>query len=565
VTLAVAENEPLISAAATASERGPSRGELLLVSVPTLAALVLRLMMLTSPGHLTSDGVWYALLGRNLISGNIKDGLSTYWPPLYPLLIGIFSIVTRDAELAGRLVSVIAGALLVIPIYFLARRLYGKPTAFVAALLTVIYPFLLEYSTVVLTESLYTLLFTLAVLGALSAFSTGKNHQFFMTGLAIGACYLVRPEAFGFAGLILLMIAASVLLGKRANLKRASANAPIFLAGFLLLSLPYLLYLRAETGRWGLSEKLTAITQLGAANKDRWRGLIDGGQTTVADKMWAGSREQEPFSTESPATVDETPSSQSERSGSLLNLLRARGIKAGLLKEYRSLPELMTPPLMFLAALGFISGQWTRDRGQGEACLLAFVGSTLLCYAIAGVEDRYLIAVIPIFICWSSRGLVELDARLCEAEERLRETPGFLKRHPILSKSLLMVGLSLSLLPRVLIAANPESFDARDKQIAECIKDQSAPGALVMASSPHMAFFAGAKHLYIPSEQLDVVVDYARRRKVDVVVVEEDGIGLTPRLRPLLDDAQPPPGWRLICQDDTPNEKVRVFKLTPPL
>ena len=58
MTLAVAENEPLISAAATASERGPSRGELLLVSVPTLAALVLRLMMLTSPGHLTSDGVW---------------------------------------------------------------------------------------------------------------------------------------------------------------------------------------------------------------------------------------------------------------------------------------------------------------------------------------------------------------------------------------------------------------------------------------------------------------------------------------------------------------------------
>src|ERR1700730_13243469 len=85
----------------------------------TLLAFCIRLLMVKYSWGLDGDGVWYATLGKNLVSGNFKAGLSAYWPPLYPFLIGISSLVIHDLEFAGRFVSVLAGSLLVIPVYYL--------------------------------------------------------------------------------------------------------------------------------------------------------------------------------------------------------------------------------------------------------------------------------------------------------------------------------------------------------------------------------------------------------------------------------------------------------------
>jgi 4-amino-4-deoxy-L-arabinose transferase-like glycosyltransferase len=234
-----------------------SRRELAIVFVLTFVALARRLFMLRHPAEMSGDHVWYTVLGQRLISGNLREGLSMYWPPLYPVLVGAFSAVFGNAELAGRLVSVVSGSLLVAAEYLFVRRLYGKNAACIAAFLTVVYPMLVEYSTLGLTESVYTLMFTLALLSGLTAVFNGKWIRFFLTGVLIGACYLLKPEAFGFAGLFVLITLGANLAGGRIKMS-GPINALIFLIGFLLVSLPYVLYLRAETGRWGISEKLAA-------------------------------------------------------------------------------------------------------------------------------------------------------------------------------------------------------------------------------------------------------------------------------------------------------------------
>ena len=73
-----------------------SRSEWALLSGFTLLAISVRLFMLKFAYVITNpDGVYYALLGKNLVSGNFNEGVSTYWAPLYPLLVGVSSLILR--------------------------------------------------------------------------------------------------------------------------------------------------------------------------------------------------------------------------------------------------------------------------------------------------------------------------------------------------------------------------------------------------------------------------------------------------------------------------------------
>ncbi len=106
------------------------RRELKVVLAWTLAAFALRLAVLLCFEQVISpDGVEYVAHARRLAAGDIAGGMSAYWPPLYPALVGLASLVFRDAEFAGRFVSTLAGALLVVPAHRLARRWYGRRVA----------------------------------------------------------------------------------------------------------------------------------------------------------------------------------------------------------------------------------------------------------------------------------------------------------------------------------------------------------------------------------------------------------------------------------------------------
>src|SRR4051812_47944396 len=147
-----------------------SRGEWRTVLAWTLAAFAVRLAVLLCFEHVISpDGVEYVAHARRLAAGDLANGMSTYWPPLYPALVGLASFVFRDAEFAGRFVSVVAGALLVIPAHRLARRWYGRRVALICVALVALHPLLVYYSTALLTESTYTLIFTCGVLAGWSA------------------------------------------------------------------------------------------------------------------------------------------------------------------------------------------------------------------------------------------------------------------------------------------------------------------------------------------------------------------------------------------------------------
>src|SRR5262245_21242425 len=73
--------------------------------VGTLAiGFALRYALMLQDAVINEDGIYYVERAKKLMSGDVWNGISAYWSPLYSLLTGLAGGVVRDFELGGRVV-----------------------------------------------------------------------------------------------------------------------------------------------------------------------------------------------------------------------------------------------------------------------------------------------------------------------------------------------------------------------------------------------------------------------------------------------------------------------------
>ena len=503
------------------SSLAAAKKEALAVAALTLAALLLRLLALRVENVLTPDGVYYAILGRHFLAGNFAAGMNHYWPPLYSLLIAFAGLFVTDLEAAGRLVSTVAGALTVVPVYLLARGTYGRRTAALAALLAALHPLLVYYSTMVLTEATYTLLFVCGVAAGWRALSAWRAPAFALTGLAFGACYLLRPEAAGFALLMLALTLGVGLFDRSKTARGALLNAAALLASFALLALPYVLYLREKLGRWTLSGKVAGHVLQG------WDARFEA-VVAARSASW------------------------------VVQLTKA------LRHEYELLNLIFPTVFVLLAALGLFRAAWTRRRAARELYLFAFLLAALAGYAVSLVNIRFLVPLVPLTLGWVARGVYE-------GEGWLAESLGGARRAAVrLFKPLAVAALVLSLVPLFVYLMRGDKWGdyGGQKRAGRWIGARHAgrqPPPLVMATVPNAAFYAASRHTDLETfETYEQVLARVRREGVDYLVVNARELRDSP-LRPLLDEAATPPELRLVFRhEDAPGLKVLVFEPARP-
>lgn len=541
-----------------------SRREYITLLCLTLMAFLVRLVMVHHADAITGDGVWYATLGKNLVNGNIREGLSTYWPPLYPLLIGLSSLVFPDLEFAGRFVSVLAGSLLCVPVYLLTREFYGRDVAVIGVILVVIYPVFILYSTAVLTESTYMLLLMTGMYVGWRALSSARRSASFITGIVFGACYLVRPEAIGYVGLITVGLILSKLYNRNLPAKDPFINALTLILGFLLFSMPYVFFIHHRTGRWMISEKVVATSPTFPG----WRKLIKDKQTTYADILWANSApsaaaDPEAMEDASPrieATVkpEIKPHTVSDRLKGLHTHV------ARVIFMFELLRKAIHPVFILLAALGLFRTRWDKRRAWQELYLILLLVSTISGYGFTSMhEERYLVPVLPIILLWSARGIVEFEGWLSESMQQIAGSRAVALHNRWALRAIVTAAVSLTLLPSMTSLIRNEVRDPRP--VAAWIQKHTSTPPLIMATNPSIFFYAGGKHLYLPNEEYPVVIDYARRKKVDFIVIDERDIGTSESLRFLLDEQSVHPGLKLVYKSEkAPKQKILVFTLSDP-
>ena len=205
------------------------------------------------------DAAAYAAIAANLEHGEgftvgaaATQPSSNYSPGLPLLVAGLYEVTGGVHERQGRVLLAFLGTLSVLFAYLIARRLRrsmhstgpGTPNAssgvvagLIAAGAVAIYPALLEYQGMLMSEPLAATLLSASVLGMLWASDRDDGRaRWLLPGALLGATAMVRPEYLGVAFLLALVVFAR---GARIDWRRSLAQAAIVLAGLVVVVAPW--------------------------------------------------------------------------------------------------------------------------------------------------------------------------------------------------------------------------------------------------------------------------------------------------------------------------------------
>jgi 4-amino-4-deoxy-L-arabinose transferase-like glycosyltransferase len=203
------------------------------------AGFALRLLVVLKSVCIEMDGIGYATVADQFVNGLFREGLGSVFSPMYPFFVSLLHLAVPDVELAGRLISLFFGTLLIWTSYLFAARLFrDRRKAMWTAALVAFHPYLVEYSGRVLSESLATFLFASSAFSFYIGWEERKRSLLALSGFCLVLTYLTRPEYLVFYAPFVL-----VLLRRRRVLDCVSLLLP-----FLLLGVLYVTYLYAQTG-----------------------------------------------------------------------------------------------------------------------------------------------------------------------------------------------------------------------------------------------------------------------------------------------------------------------------
>ncbi|MDO8657832.1 MAG: glycosyltransferase family 39 protein [Candidatus Levybacteria bacterium] len=194
------------------------RSDMFLMLALFIAAIFMRLYVLASlyPFRLSSDDAIYMSMARYIKEGQFSMALHPVWLPLFPFISAVFNFIIKDWALTGRMVSVVFGSLLVIPIYVIARSAAGRKAGLLACIFLIFFYPLLYVSSQSLSEALLAFLVWCGLALSLKNFKKNKMIYSLSIGLLWGLAALTKSEGFfvtiGFGIFSLLNVICRFLL-----------------------------------------------------------------------------------------------------------------------------------------------------------------------------------------------------------------------------------------------------------------------------------------------------------------------------------------------------------------
>ena len=366
-------------------------------------ALAVRIvwLLVQRGGPITWDGAEYARTAANMLHGfgfvGMHGTTMFTFPPLYPLAIAAVMLVTHHAETAGIVVSLLAGAALVFPVYGLAARMYGRRAALVAGTIVAFLPFAVDMSVVVLSDSLFTLLAATALYALVRSLREGAWGFGATSGALFALAYLTRPEGLvlGAAGFATLACAFVLLPQLRRRLVSCGAAFAVALA---LVASPYVVFLSANAHALRFEAKSAVNATIAAGMRS---GLT---YVQAADGVDDDLREIGPELDAYGYFIDRSvrPMSLGERVSIIITDARRRLVD--IPRKLISKP-FGTPFLALFALIGLCAGPWSRRRVVDELALLGYAAALFVSLTtVYHFWDRYAFGFTPLLAVWGGRG-----------------------------------------------------------------------------------------------------------------------------------------------------------------
>jgi len=199
------------------------------------------------------DAQGYADIATELERGNgftlgpdATQPATNYSPGLPLFTGGLYALTGGVHERMARLVLAVLGTLAVLFAYLIGRRLSGPLAGLVGAAAVAIYPALLEYQGMLMSEPPAATLLSGAVLAMLWADRRGPRGWLF-PGLLLGALALVRPEYLAISFPIAVVVFAR---RGRDGWRDGLGQASIMLIGLAIVVVPWTVRNEVALGRF---------------------------------------------------------------------------------------------------------------------------------------------------------------------------------------------------------------------------------------------------------------------------------------------------------------------------
>ena len=549
------------------------RSDWIQLGIIVIGAILFRFIFMTNFSAIGFDEVNYLKLAAAGRINGLNHVLHTYWSPFYPLVVALFSYIIPNFEFAGRWLSTLCASLVIIPIFFFVKTNVNKKVAFITSLFIAFFPFTAYFSARAETEFVYSLV---AIGGILIGWSVLKNRQISkaaIAGVLFGFAYLTRPEGAGFL-ITFWGIIGVVIIAQLINKQKVLPYIAILILsglGFGIVSAPYLIFLRQETGEWTISTK---------------------GSSNQQGEMYVKNRDQfkeHPFHS---LSKDNKRLLQDEvyHLGTFLKAVQKQGkpvVKISI-KDFiqkvgenyykvitEALTRVLTVPLLLLLGLGLFGTAWTREKALLNLYLLSFfIFFWFIVIPIFHINLRYFIPLLPLSFMWIAIGANNFLEWFSKTLENM--TNKFSDKIPIKivgSIFLILFVLVGSILPE--LGKRMKKYKGSTVEWAPCVeqkkaglwlKEHGVKSPVIMAYNHAVGFYAGnysiQQSVEIPENKIDRLLEYAKFRGVKYLVLNDRYQQRHPLIAHLYEQKAVPPELKLIYFDKMENGlKTLIYEI----
>jgi hypothetical protein len=430
------------------------------------------------------------------------------------MLIGAVSVVTGDTDTAGRLISMVSGTLLPVPMFLLTEMVFERRAALAAASIAAVSPMLIALSCSVYSESLYFTLWLSGIYFALRTLRGDEVRYAALSGLFFGLAYLVRPEAIGYMLLAAIWILAAVPF-RKSTVRSALSRAAAVLLVALTVAAPYVTWLSINSGTIHLDGKsdynnvTTRRIHQGMGYSEATRGLGPKGE---AEGPHLYSNQFEILKKETGG------------GGTLFNnIVNDFQLRLSILVwKVATLRILGSPILAVLAMVGFLTIRIGNRKFLFEGFLLSIAAACLLVLLSIGVMwPRYLFPIALLLVPWAGAGISQISRWIQDRVEGRSGGKSSLSR--LATGAAVCLMLAGIVIPSVGAVLESDEFSMSRRTI---LKDAGRwLGAykggekIIMGSSYVLVHYSQGTLNYLPYASGSLALEYIRKKHPDVIAL----------------------------------------------
>ncbi|HZN56265.1 MAG TPA: glycosyltransferase family 39 protein [Candidatus Polarisedimenticolaceae bacterium] len=545
------------------------RAAALCVAAAVTVGIAARLYVLDRSPIFVSDTFQNLLLARSLWAGAGFQSGGAEHPDasravLFPSVVALVAPIAGDVEAAARWVVVLAGALSVVPLFMLARSMFG-PRAALGALPLGAVSCLVAASDRLLATSLYVLLALTAAALAWRARSAGSLSGWVAPGFFAGLAALARPEGLAFPFAFALW---SVLDGgrPRRGFGRRAAGAGVVLAAALAVYAPYAAWSSARLGRFAPAPGIAYVQMerivsdhLGlreipspVAWTERARFMLTADHRALyletaflTGRFPAPDPESVPAGRELQTGAPITGPVSAAPGWWNLVLRRWYILRSNilLLPRKAAWDHFLPPMVAALALIGLVFAPRTR-RGRAAVGFLLLTTLAALSPVVSHLESRFYLVPFGLGTVLAAGGWAALGNAL--ARSHRGRLDAVLR---VAAQAVVIAGIAISGLRH-----EPPQLPARAR--IDLLRREGAalsallPTGPVLAIQPHLPYWAGHPYRPIPAASPSAILDYARSQGARGLALEGAR------------DLEQRPDLEWLVRDDRPPE-FRIVRRTP--